>query len=972
MRRTFILALALASLVVIVVVLTFAFSKYRINNQGFLTSLSDFIFMIDSYVQMAFELPLQPLGDQDLETAIERLRPTAHSEVKQRVVWWCGQWGEAAAPRLVQEFEHADDRRTEWLARCLGATRSPRAVVPLSRHLENRSQSKDLPAWRELKAIADALAQIGTEEAAQALIAFHRQMCQQCSEVLEAIAKIRTRASTDYVLETFGQSPFEQARAYTWALALTRDERGARALAQLLRHPRFDTRVSARSAAGQTMGREALAPFLDAFLAGPDDYVRYDALEVLSDVVDREPYARLSTTLLSLLDHPTFSDRALDILLRMKAPEVIAVLRDAEDLDPDQIALLGAAAKPIIEERLASSDPQTRADTVWLLRRLYLPREKEVIVWARRFHYQNPDIQWARLLIEARLQDPDVRVRRAAQENLPRLDRAILLASFAESMPERFGREAWYNAGPPHGEGFKTLFHVLTGVHVVGLVFSFILGLRLLFNGLRIFEPYRFNLFIQFLLVEGFVGDFFFLLDHRFSYLAATATHLLLLIGFLSKESERLPNQTRNRFERLGGASLWVLAPLVLYLSTPLLAEGLRLVFRSFANLLPHLIALALLSALAFEQALWSNDLFRRPAWLERMLSLVLSAAVLALPIQALLRVNATRTAAGNTNGAALALFLILPLIWTLLLHLIHSRIHETLLSSRRIVTPPGKRMQVSVDGKTVTVLLLARTSRKFRLLRGVCKTLFIGSVGLAAAFVAGRADKADAMVLALISGFIGSAMAGLFLQWFRRRVLFQVREGYARTVETTFGGVRRGAAPWQRHPLFPAHAMALLSRQRLDPSDNATQPLSHAELRWVTSILTGGDGARESAQAVRPDTFRLSVRRPTRLPKHVDFLPVEMQLENRSKTPMIVGALENSRVGRTWRAEIDGDPAELFLSGKERERLVAPGRTVVCHGKIFPGKEVRGKERVMIQLGCGEIRGEPFWYPLTARGEHG
>ena len=968
MRRSLILAVAVASLCVTVFVLTFAFSKYWVTKQGFVTSLSDFTFMIDSYVRMAFELTPSPPTEHDIESALERLRTAAHREVKHRAVWWFGQWGEVAVPQLTLAFVSADEWRREWLARALGATRSPQAVPSLSRYLAERSQPEDLSAWRNMKpvrAVVDALGRIGTDEAVQALIAFHRQACRSCSEVLEAIAKAQTQTTTAYVLEVFSELSPEQARAHTWALAYTRDERGARALAGLLRHPESDTRMSARSAADQTMGGEALEPFLDTFLAGPDDYVRYDALDVLSSVVDREPHARLTAVLIPLLEHAIFSGRAFDTLARMRAPELLAALQNAESLDPDRIALFGATAKPFLEERLSSSDPDVRADTVWLLRRLYLPRDEEVLVWARRFHYLDPDIHWARSLIEARLNDPNATVRRAAEENLPRLDRAMLLASFAEAMPEGFGRGAWYNAGPPHDDGFEILFLMLTIVHCIGLVLSLVLGLQLLFNGLRIFEPYRFNLFIQFLLAEGFVGDFFFLLDNESLFLAATATHLLLLMSFLSKESERLPNQVRNRFRRLGGASLWALVPLVLYLGTPLLAEGLRLIFRSFADLWPHLVVLALLAALAFEQAIWSSDLFRRPAWVERTLSLTLSVGVLALPIQALLQVNEARTATGDDDGAALALFLILPLVWTLILHVVHSRIHETLFSSRRVVTPPSKRMQASVDGKTVSVLFLPPSAQNCRLIRSVGKALLIGGVGLSAAFVAGRAHKADAMVLALISGFAGSAMAGLLLQCFRRRVLFQVRDRYARTAETTFGGVGRCSAPWQRYPLFPAYAIKLLSQQRFSTEDKSLQLLGHTELSWLNDILAGGNGRRRSEQAVRSKPLRLAVRIPARRPENVDFLPIEIEFKNRTQMPMAVGAVEDWRVRRMWSATIDGHTAELFLSRKEREKLLIPGRTTVCDGKIFPGETLSGQDAVLVEIGCGENRAEPFWYPL-------
>jgi hypothetical protein len=278
--------------------------------------------------------------------------------------------------------------------------------------------------------------------------------------------------------------------------------------------------------------------------------------------------------------------------------------------------------------------------------------------------------------------------------------------------------------------------------------------------------------------------------------------------------------------------------------------------------------------------------------------------------------------------------------------------------------------MQAHVDGKTVSVLFLPPPAQKYRLIGGVCKALVIGGVGLAAAFVAGGAGKADAMVLALISGFAGSAMAGLLLQWFRRRVLFQVRDRYARTAETTFGGVGRRSAPWQRHPLFPTHAIKLLSQRRFGTEDTSLQLLSRTELRWLNDVLAGGNGGGRSIQAVRPNALRLSAQPPARLPENVGFLAVEMQFENRSHAPVLVGAVEDLQAGRTWHATIDGHPAELFLSRTERERLVAPGRTVVCRGKIFPGKTVSAKEEVLVELSCGEIRGEPFWYPLVAGGQ--
>ena len=431
-----------------------------------------------------------------------------------------------------------------------------------------------------------------------------------------------------------------------------------------------------------------------------------------------------------------------------------------------------------------------------------------------------------------------------------------------------------------------------------------------------------------------------------------------------------MPNQPRNRFERLGGASLWVVAPLVLYLGTPLFADGLRLVFRSFADLRPHLVVLALLSALAFEQAIWSSDLFRRPAWFERILSFALSAAVLALPIQALWRIKTAREAAGDADGAALAWFLLLPLAWTLILHAAHARIHETIFWPRRISAPASDRMQASVDGKTVTVFFLPRMPWKSKLIHGGLRILFIGAVGLATAFAAGRDGKADSMLLALIGGFAGAAMAGLLLQFFRSRILLQIRYGFARTADSTFGGVGQ-SAPWQRRPIFPVSAGTWLSRQRFDRSENTSRPLDPAESQWVTGVLAGGDGAWKSTQESTRDAIRLSARPQARPHGDAAVLPVELQFENRSDVPVMVGALESLRTGLAWRAQLDGEAADLFLAREARERVIPPGGAVVCRGRIFPGKALSGKEKVLVKLGCGEIQSEPFWYALSAQGSH-
>jgi hypothetical protein len=132
-----------------------------------------------------------------------------------------------------------------------------------------------------------------------------------------------------------------------------------------------------------------------------------------------------------------------------------------------------------------------------------------------------------------------------------------------------------------------------------------------------------------------------------------------------------------------------------------------------------------------------------------------------------------------------------------------------------------------------------------------------------------------------------------------------------------------------------------------------------------MNDILAGGSGRGGPSQDIRPNALRLSGRTPVHIPENVDFLPVEIELENRTKTPVTLGAIENARVGKIWSVTIDGRVADLFLSSTERQRLVAPGQSIVCRGKIFPETRLNGKEEVLVEFNCGEIYGEPFWYRL-------
>src|SRR5690606_38250668 len=128
---------------------------------------------------------------------------------------------------------------------------------------------------------------------------------------------------------------------------------------------------------------------------------------------------------------------------------------------------------------------------------------------------------------------------------------------------------------------YRRVLAAFSILHWVALVLSGIIGVILITRRTRVFNSYRFNLVAAFLLGTGLVGNFFLLgsewRDAEQIFRVAVGVHLLLLIGILCQEHVNRPGDLRNRFARLGGASLWLALPVLLFLGVPLIAEGMRL-----------------------------------------------------------------------------------------------------------------------------------------------------------------------------------------------------------------------------------------------------------------------------------------------------------------------------------------------------------------------------------------------------------
>jgi len=112
MRRV---VLALATFVLLgslAFVVFFTASKYRVKDQSYFASLSDFVFMMGTGNAKALRLDPPELTDQRYERVMAHARRTAHNHVREAVFWSLERWGVTVEPRLVEEIDlwRSDDR----------------------------------------------------------------------------------------------------------------------------------------------------------------------------------------------------------------------------------------------------------------------------------------------------------------------------------------------------------------------------------------------------------------------------------------------------------------------------------------------------------------------------------------------------------------------------------------------------------------------------------------------------------------------------------------------------------------------------------------------------------------------------------------------------------------------------------------------------------------------------------------------
>lgn len=971
MRRTLLLFVLVPSLAAGIFIGAFAASELNVRGQSFFVSLSDFVFLNDGAFREALDMDVPPLTEARYQSVIGRFRQHTHHYVEHQAVWWLSRWGEAAVPRLAIELQQRRDyARTRGAIRALGEigaeTGGEAAASALAVLLADIDRNARYEQVYHRYAV-NAFGKIKLPAASRALIATYERY-PDSSYVLAELGRTGTPEALAYLLKMAQAGPQgRNSDDLIWGLAMSRSPEAARLLVGWMLAAEPKSARLCRDAIDQFMQQEAMEPLLDALAQADNDPLRATLLDLLDGAwVAGSP--RAVALIEPLLDDPWIGSAARDTLARSGSREAwLAVHRH---LPPDSANAwladdglfhvayrFGAVALPELAQQLQAASPAVRRGTVRMLPRLFLPE--------------------ARPYIEPLLTDPDPQVARAARDAMMQLDKVELFYTFTQALPERFGSLTWKNFRPDwlfmdftYDEGFEAVWNVFAWLHLAGLALSLLLGWALLINALRVFESYRFTLFLLFLLAEGFIGDFLFCdywaVAPALGYRIATAIHLLLMVGFLTHERERVPAELRNRFERLGGASLWLLLPLLLFLGTPVYAEAMRLSLRHWPNFFAFCLLLALLGALVIEQALIPRHLIARRYGLERLFGFALSASLLTLFAAAVWRLAAQCAAAGDHDGAMVCYLLLAPLPWFLLLHLLALRPREWFSPALPIAPPPGERLRLVAAGPEITLHLVPPAPLIWRLLRGGMKLAFILAAAASVALLAGRGGKLDAMVLAVFAGVIGAALAGLLLQGVAPRTVIQMRKGFTRFGRARYGGVL-GGSPWLRRLSMSRDMRLAAHSTRMEQNkDRETDPFDAAERQWLHQLQqSGGPGL---IGQVDPAMVALFSRPAMKAADPDAGLPVDVALRNGGQVPVTLSALDLASRGGFVSASVDGAPASLYFSRKMREAIIPPGADAMLNGRVFPHDPVSGRSAVTVALHGATVHAAPFRYELRER----
>ena len=841
MRRALLLALVVAGLLAAVLLLSFSVSRYNVKGQRVDDSLADFLFMMAGYSALTFDPQPAALDEQRIAFALRRHRSSTHNEVKEVAARYIARWKLAAIPQLARASRQADGPLLEGVARALEAIGGPETLPVLLDILErhrvferNRPQDLRGQPLNLRHHLAQALGASRTREAAELLIDIHRRVEKLnpmwAPVILSDIAV--TGHGTPFLLDAARRAGDAKALDnYIWPLARTRDPKAMEFLVGLFARPELAIRRSARDALDQTAGPAAIPAVLDVLKRTRDEQLKGWIINMILDDGDARHHPEVVGVLEPLLTHPALAWEARYALIRIGTQDAYAAIaRQFDRLDPQELMreLEYAAnmnAVPLIERYLRSAAPNVRRMMLYKLPEIFVPEVAP--------------------LIAPLLADGDPSVRKAAREAALTMDRVLFWKGLTELLPERVGPSLFYAFRPTFfGAPLDHMLPPLRIVHGVGIALSALLALALMFGVVRVIEPYRFDLFAAFLLLEGFAGDFLLLEFGRDPWLlvqAATGCHLALLAGVLLQPREHLPGELAGRFERLMGASLWLLMPLLLVFTTPVLAAALRYAFHGAAWSLTLLALSALVTVLVVEQWALRWSLLPRRAASERRLAALIWIVLTILLVIAMLAWSDYLWAGGRRDEAVFTLIVAAPLLWLPVGKLPGLLIDRSEATPRQLQPVPGERFAAADLGGLVALRPRAASWRGAMLKAGI-----VLATAVAAAVMAGWKGKALSMLLALIMAPVGAAVATLALALLVPAWTIHVRGGFVR-VGASRAGMTFWHTGWRRRLVLPLALQRALGAQPESDDPERRRALHPEEYAWIKYVV------EQSARAKQP-----------------------------------------------------------------------------------------------------------------------
>ena len=838
MRRALLLALVVAGLLAAVLLLGFSVSRYNVKGQRVDDSLADFLFMMAGYSALTFDPQPAALDEQRIAFALRRYRGTTHNEVKEVAARYIARWKLAAIPQLAQASRQADGPLLEGVARALeaigGAEILPVLLDILQRHrFFERDRPQDLRGQPLILRhhLVQALSATRTREAAELLIDIHRRVKRVnpmwAPLILSDIAL--TGHGAPFLLDAARQSAnAKELDNYIWPLARTRDPEAIEFLVGLFSRSELAIRRSVRDALDQTAGPAAVPAVLDVLKRTRDEQLMGWITNSILDDEDARHHPEVVAVLEPLLTHPALAWEARYALIRIGTKDAYAAIaRQFNRLDPSQLIreleYANVHALPLIERYLGSSDPQLRRMMLYKLPEMFVPE--------------------AAPLITPRLADGDASVRKAAREAALTMDRVLFWKGLTELLPERVGPSLFYAFRPTFfGAPLDHMLPLLRIVHGVGVALSALLALALLFGMVKVIEPYRFDLFAAFLLLEGLVGDFLLLEFGRHPWLliqVATGCHLALLAGVLLQPREHLPGQLGGRFERLMGASLWLLTPLLLVFTTPVLAAALRYAFHGAAWSLTLLALSALVTVLVVEQWALRWSLLPRRAASERWLAALIWIALTLLLLIAILVWSDHLWASARREEAVFTLIVAVPLLWLPL-----GKLPGLLIDPGEpapLPPVPGERFAAADLGG-----LIALRPCAVSWLGALLKAGIVLATAVAAAVMAGWKGKALSMLLAIIMAPVGAAVATLMVTLLVPAWTIHVRGGFIR-VAASRAGMTFWHTGWRRRLVLPLALQRALGAKPESDDPERRSALRPEEYAWIKTVVEQSARASQS-----------------------------------------------------------------------------------------------------------------------------